>query len=185
MRLVLETLKDYPLVFVMKRLLLTVICFFPIYAILWVGWVFISDLTFFPNDIIGTYFEVPIPNRLKVIVINCPDYGYIVNDDDVFLDEYNRVDSLQVVGDYVFGRDSSKFFSLNTLTKAVTYYETKDQLEESEGVDLDSLYTPIEYYWLNREPYDNWALIVIGLLSLVFSFLFISFVFFLSKRMVH
>ena len=164
------TLKCNPLVFAMKRLLFAALCFIPLSAIVWVGWLFLSDLTLFPNDIIGTYYEVPVPNRLKVIVINSPDYGYIVNEDDEKI--VNRVDSLQVVGDHVFGRDSSVFFSLNTLTRAVTYYESKDQMKESEGVDLGSLNTPIEYYEINRKPYDIGAMIVIVLLSLASSLFF-------------
>ena len=161
---------DNPLVFAMKRLLFAALCFIPLSAIVWVGWLFLSDLTLFPNDIIGTYYEVPVPNKLKVIVINSPDYGYIVNEDDEKI--VNRVDSLQVVGDHVFGRDSSVFFSLNTLTRAVTYYESKDQMKESEGVDLGSLNTPIEYYEINRKPYDIGAMIVIVLLSLASSLFF-------------
>ena len=164
------TLKCNPLVFAMKRLLFAALCFIPLSAIVWVGWLFLSDLTLFPNDIIGTYYEVPVPNRLKVIVINSPDYGYIVNENDEKI--VNRVDSLQVVGDHVFGRDSSVFFSLNTLTRAVTYYESKDQMKESEGVDLGSLNTPIEYYEINRKPYDIGAMIVIVLLSLASSLFF-------------
>ena len=154
----------------MKRLFLAILCFLPISAILWVVWLLLSSLTLFPNDIIGTYYEVPVPNRHKAVVINSPDYGYIVNEDDEKI--VNRVDSLQVVGDYVFGRDSSVFFSLNTLTKAVTYYESKDQLKESEGIDLDSLNTPIGYYERNRKPYDIGAMIVIVLLSLASSLFF-------------
>ena len=136
------TLKCNPFVFAMKRLLFAALCFIPLSAIVWVGWLFLSDLTLFPNDIIGTYYEVPVPN------------------------------SLQVVGDHVFGRDSSVFFSLNTLTRAVTYYESKDQMKESEGVDLGSLNTPIEYYEINRKPYDIGAMIVIVLLSLASSLFF-------------
>ena len=154
----------------MKRLFLAVLCFLPISAILWVAWLLLSNLTLFPNDIIGTYYEVPVPNKLKVVVINSTDYGYIVNDNDEKI--IKRVDSLQVVGDYVFGRDSSEFFSLNTLTNAITYYESEDQLKESEGVDLGSLYTPTEYYEMNRKPYDVGAMIVIVLLSLAFSIFF-------------
>jgi hypothetical protein len=84
----------------MKRLLFAALCFIPLSAIVWVGWLFLSDLTLFPNDIIGTYYEVPVPNKLKVISINSPDYGYIVDEDDEKI--VNRVDSLQVVGDHVF-----------------------------------------------------------------------------------
>ena len=163
-------MKCNPFVLAMKRLLFAALCFIPLSAIVWLGWLILSDLLLFPNNIIGIYYEVPVPNKLKVIVINSPDYEYIENEDNETI--VHNVDSLLVVGDYVFGRDSSLFFSLNTLTEAVTYYESKDQMKESEGVDLDSLKTPGEYYDMNRKPYDIGAMIVIFLLSLASSLYF-------------
>ena len=151
------------------RISIAALCFVTISAILWIGWQFLSNLILFPNDIIGTYYEVPIPNDLKVVVINTPDNGSIADEDNEKI--VNRVDSLQVVGDYVIGRDSSVFFFLNTITQSVSYFDSKDDLKEEEDIDFDSLYAPTVYYERHRKPYDVLAIIVIVLTSLASSIL--------------
>ena len=151
----------------MKRTLFAVLLYIIISAILWIGWQFLSVLTFFPNDIIGTYIEVPVPNKLKLVVINTPFYGKIVNENDETV--VHRVDSLQVVGDYVVGRDSSAFFSLNTITQSVSYYDSKDTLKKTEDIDYDSMLCPLGYYESHRKPYDILMMIVIALISLASS----------------
>ena len=82
----------------MKRAFFVALLFVIIYALLWVAWLFVSDLYLFPNDIIGTHYEVPLPNHNRLVSV-VVDYGEIVDDaDDVFV---RRVDSLQVVGDFL------------------------------------------------------------------------------------
>ena len=144
----------------MKRAFFVALLFVIIYALLWVAWLFVSDLYLFPNDIIGTHYEVPLPNHNRLVSV-VVDYGEIVDDaDDVFV---RRVDSLQVVGDFVVGRDAAIFFSFN---------DSISQLIESQGLAIDSMFSPSEFYGNHRKPFDTLAGIVIAVISLGLSLLF-------------
>lgn len=150
-----------------KRALLIVFSSILIFAILWFNWSVCESLWIFPNDIFGTYYETPLPNHNNLIIGHL-SYGTITNkDDDVLV---NKAKALQVVGDYVVGRDSTHFFSLNTLTQEVRFYDSESQMKDSLGIDLRSMYEPREFYWKHRKPYDILADIVIGLISLGLAF---------------
>ena len=153
----------------MKRAFFVALLFVIIYALLWVAWLFVSDLYLFPNDIIGTHYEVPLPNHNRLVSV-VVDYGEIVDDaDDVFV---RRVDSLQVVGDFVVGRDAAVFFSFNTISKEVVHFDSISQLIESQGLAIDSMFSPSEFYGNHRKPFDTLAGIVIAVISLGLSLLF-------------
>lgn len=153
----------------MKRAFFVALLFVIIYALLWVAWLFVSDLYLFPNDIIGTHYEVPLPNHNRLVSV-VVDYGEIVDDaDDVFV---RRVDSLQVVGDFVVGRDAAIFFSFNTISKEVVHFDSISQLIESQGLAIDSMFSPSEFYGNHRKPFDTLAGIVIAVISLGLSLLF-------------
>lgn len=152
----------------MKRAFFVAVFFAVIFALLWVSWLFVSDLCLFPNDIIGTHFEVPLPNHNK-LVSNVIEYGKIVNDaDDVLV---QRVDSLQVVGDFVVGRDATTFFSFNAISQEVCHFNSISQLMESQGLEVGSMYSPSEFYGKHRKPFDALAGIVIAIFAFGLSLL--------------
>ena len=106
----------------MKRLVIAALCFILIFAFLWVNWVFWSCLFLFPNDIIGVGIETPLPNKHMVELINDYDYGVIVNNENQII--VSGVDSLKIVEDFVVGRNTESFFSLNTLTDEASFYDS-------------------------------------------------------------
>ena len=146
-----------------KRALLIALSSLLIFAVLWFNWNVCANLWLFPNDIIGTYYETPLPNhnRLTVEVLG---HGRIADGDDETV--VDGIRELQVVGDYVVGRDSTQYFSLNTLTQEVYYFASENQMTESLGIDLRPLTEPREFYWQHRKPYDILANFVIALFSL-------------------
>ena len=146
-----------------KRALLIALSSLLIFAVLWFNWNVCANLWIFPNDIIGTYYETPLPNhnRLTVEVLG---HGRIADRDDETV--VDGIRELQVVGDYVVGRDSTQYFSLNTLTQEVCYFASENQMTDSLGIDLRPLSESIEFYWQHREPYDILANIVIAMFSL-------------------
>lgn len=53
----------------MGRFVVKAICFFFVFVVLYVGWSVYSNLKLFPNDIIGTGYEVRLPNKYKLISV--------------------------------------------------------------------------------------------------------------------
>ena len=159
-------IKNRPQVNKIKRPLLIVLWFFLIFVSLWFCWGVCAPLCFFPSDIEGAYYEVPLPNHNK-LTVNHLGYGIITNkDDDVLV---KRANEIQVVKDYVVGRDSASFFALNTLTEEVNYYESDSQMKEALRMDHLQMVKPNKYYWNHRSPYDTLATILIAVLSFVLS----------------
>ena len=148
---------------IIKRALLIALSSFLIFAVLWFNWNFCANLWIFPNGIIGTYYETPLPNRNR-FAVDVLGHGRIADKDDETV--VGGIRELQVVGDYVVGRDSTRYFSLNTPTREVCYYVSESQMKDSLGIDIRPLTEPREFYWQHRKPYDILADIVIALFSL-------------------
>ena len=151
----------------MGRFVLKILCFVFVYALLYVGWVLYSDLKLFPNDIIGTGYEVPIPNNHKLIIAEI-DFGCI--EDGEYNTMINRVDSLQVIGDVVIGRDSTDFFTLETNTQISCYYSSAEQLKQAQGIEDYTLLSPIDFYWHHRRVYDIIVNILIAIIAIFCSY---------------
>ena len=152
----------------MGRFVLKIICFVFVYALLYVGWMFYSDLKLFPNDIIGTGYRVHLPNKYELIITEI-DFGRI--EDGEYNAVVDEVDSLQVIGDFVIGRDTTGLFLLHTNAQTISYYNSSDQLEKGHGIDDYSLISPIDFYWQNRRFYDIIANILIAVLACFCSYM--------------
>ena len=139
--------------------------FLLVFIVLDITWTLCSSLWLFPNDIIGVGIETPLPNNHTVMLINQYDYGDIVNNENMTI--ISSVDSLQIVEDFVIGRNTKSYFSLNTLTDEVSLYDSIPQLKASLDCDFQLLTTPYDYYWAHRKPFDIAADIIMVILSLL------------------
>lgn len=154
----------------MKRLLVAALYFILIFAFLWVNWALLSNLFLFHNDIIGAGIETPLPNNHTIALINQYDYGDIVNNENHII--VSGVDSLLIVDDFVVGRNTESFFSLNTLTDEVSFCDSILQLKASGESNLQQMTTPIDYYWSHRKPFDIVADIIMVITSLLLALFF-------------
>ena len=152
----------------MKRLVIAALCFIFVLAFLWASWTLFSCLFLFPFDIIGDGIEAPLPNKHSVELIN--NHGYIVNSEHRTI--LSGVDSLQVVDSFVVGRNAESYFSLNTLTGEVSFYDSICQLKASEECDFQPMTTPDDYYWTHRKPFDIVAVCVMVIISLLSALFF-------------
>ncbi len=105
-----------------------------------------------------------------VELINDYDYGDIVNNENQII--VSGVDSLKIVEDFVVGRNTESYFSLNTLTDEASFYDSIGQLKASEGCDFQSMTTPYDYYWTHRKPFDIAADIIMVIISLLLALFF-------------
>ena len=153
---------------VMRRVAYTVAFFLSFFIFLDINWIFWSDVLIFPNDIIGTGYEAPLPNHHQVLVLDI-DYGELENTDDSKW-ILGRVDSLQVFGDIVVGHDTTGLFSLNTLTDDLRFYQSREELIKDNGIDSLAFLSPIGYYWENRKGCDQIVLVVIIIIAFVCAF---------------
>ena len=154
----------------MKRLVIAALCFILIFAFLWVNWGFWSCIYLFPNDIIGVGIEIPLPNNHMVLLINQYDYGDIVNNENRTI--ISGVDSLQIVDDFVVGRNTESYFSLNTLTDEVSFCDSIPQLKALKESDFQQMTTPYDYYGAHRKPFDIAADIIMVIISLLLALFF-------------
>ena len=152
----------------MGRFVLKIICFIFVYALLYVGWVLYSDLKLFPRDIIGTGYGVHLPNKYELIIL---EFGFCQIEDGEYHIVVDKVDSLQVIGDVVIGRDTTGLFLLHTNAQTISYYSSSDQLEKEQGIEDYSLLSPIDFYWQNRRFYDILANIFIAVLACFCSYM--------------
>ncbi len=105
-----------------------------------------------------------------VELINDYDYGDIVNNENQII--VSGVDSLQIVDDFVVGRNTESYFSLNTLTDELSIYDSIGQLKASEGCVFQSMTTPYDYYWTHRKPFDIIADSILFIISLLLALFF-------------
>ena len=151
----------------MGRFVVRIIILIIVYVSLYAIWAYWSDMKLFPHDLIGTGYEVPIPNNHKLIITEI-DFGYI--EDDEYNAMINRVDSLQVIGDVVIGKDSTDFFSLETNTQISCYYSSGEQLKQAQGIEDYTLLSPIDFYWHHRRGYDIIVNILIAIIAIFCSY---------------
>jgi hypothetical protein len=152
----------------MGRFVLKIICFVFVYALLYVGWVLYSNLKLFPNDIIGTGYQVHLPNKYELIIL---EFDFCQIEDGEYNIVVDEVDSLQVIGDVVIGRDTTGLFLLQTNAQTISYYSSSDQLKMEQGIDDYSLISPIDFYWKNRRFYDILANSLIAVLACFCSYM--------------
>ena len=105
-----------------------------------------------------------------VLLINQYDYGDIVNNENRII--VSGVDSLQIVDDFVVGRNTESYFSLNTLTDEVSFCDSIPQLKALEESDFQQMTTPYDYYWAHRKPFDIAAVIIMVIISLLIALFF-------------
>ena len=146
----------------MGRFVVKAICFLFVFVVLYVGWSVYSNLKIFPNDIIGTGYQVHLPNKYELIILEF-DFCQIV--DGEYPVVVDHVDSLQVIGDVVIGRDDTGFFSLETKTQNYSTYASAEQLKQAQRVENLSFFSPIDFYWHNRLIYDIIADILIAVIA--------------------
>ena len=146
----------------MGRFVVRLFSFIIIYALLYVVWTFWTDLKLFPNDIIGTGYQVHLPNKYELIIL---EFGLCQIEDGEYNIVVDKVDSLQIIGDVVIGRDTTGLFLLHTNAQTISYYSSSDQLEKEQGIEDYSLLSPIDFYWQNRRFYDILANILIAVLA--------------------
>ena len=146
----------------MRRFVLKIICFVFVYALLYVGWMLFSNLKLFPNDFIGIGYGVHLPNKYELIIL---EFDFCQIEDGEYNIVVDEVDSLQVIGDVVIGRDTTGLFLLQTNAQTISYYSSSDQLEKEQGIEDYSLLSPIDFYWQNRRFYDILANILIAVLA--------------------
>ncbi len=150
----------------MKRIVYTVALFISFFLFLDINWIFWSDVLIFPNDIIGTGYEAPLPNHHKIIVVLDIHYGELENADGSKR-ILEGVDSLQVIGDRVVGHDTTGLFSLNTLTDDLLFYQSREELIKDNSIDSLAFLSPIGYYWEHRKVCDQIVLGVIIIIAFV------------------
>ena len=146
----------------MGRFVVKAMCFVFVYAFLYVGWVFYSNLKLFPNDIIGTGYQVHLPNKYELIIL---EFDFCQIEDGEYHVVFDNVDSLQVIGDVVIGHDDTGFFSLETKTHNYSTYASAEQLKQAQCVEDLSFFSPIDFYWHNRLIYDIIAGILIAVIA--------------------
>lgn len=151
----------------MGRFVVRVISFIFVYVFLYAIWAYWSDMKLFPHDVIGTGYEVPIPNNHKLIITEI-DFGCI--EDGEYNTMINRVDSLQIIGDVVIGRDSTDFFSFETNTQRSCYYSSAELLKQAQGIEDYTLLSPIDFYWHHRRVYDIIVNILIAIIAIFCSY---------------
>lgn len=152
----------------MRRFVLKIICFVFVYALLYVGWMLFSNLKLFPNDFIGIGYGVHLPNKYELIIL---EFGLCQIEDGEYNIVVDKVDSLQIIGDVVIGRDTTGLFLLHTNAQTISYYSSADQLEKEQGIDDYSLKSPIDFYWQNRRFYDILANILIAVIACFCSYM--------------
>ena len=149
-------MKRKKLLYYLIRLLIAVCVFFPLYIIA----ILITNLFIFPNDIIGTYYEVPAPNNYKLAMMSLENAYIEDSEGSVVFDE---MDSLQVVKEYVIGKKhGAGYFRLDTRTGQCEEYASREDLKQVCGSCRIKLRTLYDYYWWHRLPAD--VLIDISLL---------------------
>lgn len=146
----------------MGRFVVKAICFFFVFVVLYVGWSVYSNLKLFPNDIIGTGYEVRLPNKYKLIIL---EFDFCQIEDGEYHIVVDNVDSLQVIGDVVIGRNDTGFFTLETKTHNFSKYASAEQLKQAQCVEYLSFFSPIDFYWHHRLIYDIIADILIAVIA--------------------
>lgn len=132
-----------------------------VFSLLYIIAILITNIFIFPNDIIGTYFEVPAPNNYKIAMF---DTAYIEGNDGSLA--LGGVDSLQVVKEYVIGKKyGAGYFRLDTRTGQCEEYASREDLKQVCGSDRIKLRTLYDYYWWHRLPAD----VLIGISLLLIS----------------
>lgn len=146
----------------MGRFVVRLFSFIIVYALLHVVWTFWTDLKLFPNDIIGTGYQVHLPNNYELIIT---EFDFCQIEDGEYNVVFDNVDSLQVIGDVVIGRDDTGFFSLETKTHNYSTYASAEQLKQAQDIENYTLLSPISFYWHHRRIYDIIANILIAVIA--------------------
>ncbi len=150
--------------------------FILIFLLLYLAGSLCLDRFVFPKDIIGTYYEVPLPNHHQLEAFDVK-YGCIVDTeiDETMVDE---IDSLQIIGNYVIGSipkytesgaKGINFFVYDTTTDKTTLYDTLEQLSKAEAIPDISFTTTIDYYWKHRRPADIFLVLACVMVSFAYS----------------
>ena len=116
---------------------------------------------------IGDAWYVPLQDNCQLLFIDIPEQAYIEKYGNTVISE---VSHLQQIDNRIFGKTgSNKYFSYNITTNELKEYKSESDLISHNPNVLLKLKTAIVFYSDKRNDIAGFALIVVGITSLLIS----------------
>ncbi len=143
---------------------------YSMYFIALIGSIFVSQIKNVDEGI-GDYWYAPLNEKYKISFIDLPEQAYIEDEETEIIDE---IDKVQLIGNKFIGKTfNNKFFLLDLKTNKVTVIESEKELKtllKNQKIHFIKAY---DFYNLKKWEVAGNSLIIVGVISLVFSTCFI------------
>lgn len=116
---------------------------------------------------IGDAWYVPLPDNCQLLFIDIPEQAYIEKNGHTVISE---VSQLQQVNNKILGKTANnKYFFYNTTTNKLKEFTTENELTIQNSNIKPDLITAIKFYSDKRNDIAGFALIIVGIASLIVS----------------
>lgn len=116
---------------------------------------------------IGDAWYVPLPNNCRLLFIDIPEQAYIEKNEETVISE---VTQLQQQNDIILGKmERDKFFLYNTKSNILKEFTSENELIIQNSNKKPNLINAVEFYSDKRNEIAGFALIIVGITSLIIS----------------